>query len=78
MEGEAHSDRRSDPRSRGELRKLFYEMYPNSDPKYYSYFEFGENVDGEKLKSIDVLYKHNLKYKDYLRIIKGENDEDPR
>ena len=60
-----------------EVRKLFYEMYPDSDPKYYEYFGFGENVDGGKLKSIDVWYKHNLEYKDYVEIIKGKNDEDP-
>ena len=61
-----------------EIKKLFYKMYPNSDPNYYGYFGFGDNVDGGKLKSIDVWYKHNLKYKDYVLIIKGKNDEDPR
>ena len=42
------------------VKKLFYRMYPNSDPKYYGYFEFGDSVDGGKLKSIYVWYKHNL------------------
>ena len=60
------------------VRKLFYGLYPDSDPKYYGYFGFGENVDGGELRSIDVWYKHNLKYKDYIEIIKGKNDEDPR
>ena len=62
----------------GKVRKLFYEMYPDSDPKYYGYFSFGDNVDGDKLTSIDVWYTHNLKYNDYIQIIKGKNDKDPR
>ena len=62
----------------GKVRGLFYKMYPDSDPKYYGYFSFGQNVDGGKLTSIDVYYTHNLKYNDYVQIIKGKNDKDPR
>ena len=58
--------------------KLFQEMYPNASPKYYTYFNFGENVDGDKLKSIDVWFTHGLKYEDYIQIVKGKNDRDPR
>ena len=50
--------------------KLFYEMYPASDPKYWSNFKFVKRAKG-----IDVYYRSD---RGTVRIVKGKNDEDPR
>ena len=55
--------------------KLFYEMYPNSDPKYWSHFKFVKQTKGGKLVSIDVYYRSD---RGIVRIIKGKNDRDAR
>ena len=80
MVGSKEVSLRSEDRAldRREVKELFYKLYPDSDPKYYIYFMFGQNVDGGKLVSIDIYYTHNLKYNDYVQIIKGENDKDPK
>ena len=55
--------------------KMFYEMYPDSDPKYWSSFKFVKHTKGGELDSIDVYYRTD---RGTVRIIKGENDEDVR
>ena len=58
-----------------EVRELFYRMYPDSDPKYWSYFKFVKHMSGGKLVSIDVYYRSDM---GTVHIIKGKNDKDPR
>ena len=58
-----------------EVRDMFYRMYPDSDPKYWSYFKFVKNTKGGKLVSIDVYYRSDM---GTIHIIKGKNDKDPR
>ena len=58
-----------------QVREMFYEMYPESDPKYWSYFKFVKRTKGGKLVSIDVYYRSG---RSTVRIIKGKNDKDAR
>ena len=55
--------------------KLFYEMYPDSDPKYWSNFKFVKHTRSGKLDSIDVYCRSD---RCTGCIIKGKNDEDAR
>ena len=58
-----------------DVRKLFYEMYPDSDPKYWPYFKFVKRTKGGKLVSIDVYFRDPQR-PSTIRIIKGKNDKD--
>ena len=40
-----------------EVKRLFYKLYPDSDPNYFPYFKFVKHMDGGKLTSIDVYYR---------------------
>ena len=51
--------------------KMFYEMYPDSDPKCCSKFKFVKYTKGGKLVSIDVYYRSD---RGTVRIIKGKED----
>ena len=54
---------------------MFYRMYPDSDPKYWSYFKFVKHMSGGVLTKIDVFYRSDM---GSVHIIKGKNDKDPR
>ena len=62
-------------RKLGKVRDMFYEMYPDSDPKYWPYLKFVTHTRNEKLVSIDVYYTHEG---GTVHIIKGNNDKDTR